>query len=216
MKSESRIFWISDMLKAGLPRLSLAEQDYAMAALEHWLQQFANVRDEHGPSVAVVLHEHIDAAVAKNEIRSRREGHPPSCRAGCSHCCNLRTDLSWHEAELLVEYAQKSDVPIDRELLKRQMAGEWGELPAEDRRCVFLSEAGTCRVYRHRPSVCRKMLVASDPDLCDTIKNSGAKVGRIVAMDAEIIDAAAATALGGTARMAEQLLGVLATGEQTN
>ena len=38
--------------------------------------------------------------------------------------------------------------------------------PREEASCAFLGPDGACGVYDDRPSICRAVLVASDPELC--------------------------------------------------
>jgi Fe-S-cluster containining protein len=102
------------------------------------------------------------------------------CRSGCSACCHGPFDIKAADAELLQE-GVAALAPVDRTevaaqagaLLTAMTMAEpgWGppfavvDLGEErfdamidrfaDVPCPLLDEAGGCRVYRHRPLVCR-------------------------------------------------------------
>jgi Fe-S-cluster containining protein len=94
------------------------------------------------------------------------------CKVGCDACCHTQVSVTADEAELLVQKINSGlDIPIER-LRKQMSAGNdsslYFNIPYFDRRCVFLSEEGSCRVYEDRPSVCRSNAVLGDADQCDT------------------------------------------------
>lgn len=92
--------------------------------------------------------------------------------------------------------ARAEGIEIDAEKLARQASVPWDQLPIEDQRCLFLSADNECRVYEHRPGACRKYMVKSNPDLCDTTKHPGGEVAIVFSMEAEIISSAAMTVYG--------------------
>lgn len=104
-------------------------------------------------------------------------GHPlviklSPCKNGCTGCCHTQVSVTQDEAYLLATRV-KGGIKIDKERLKLQMKAkdsseEFYKLSYEDRRCVFLSEAGSCQVYEDRPSVCRTNAVLGDASQCDT------------------------------------------------
>lgn len=107
-------------------------------------------------------------------LHRKQKGHPmPSCRANCSACCNIRVVLMDSEAEALVEHLRAHDIKLDRELVLYQKEHAVTDdmhqaMPYHKRRCPVLGEDGNCRAYEARPSTCRKYLVASPPEMCDT------------------------------------------------
>jgi Fe-S-cluster containining protein len=85
----------------------------------------------------VALHADIDRKAAR---LSERHGDRLQCRRGCNACCLDDLTVSAVEAELI-----------------RERHGDWlaRATPHPEGACAFLDEAGTCRIYSDRPSVCR-------------------------------------------------------------
>lgn len=114
------------------------------------------------------------------------------CKAGCADCCHLWTDITPDETALLTEIITRGQLPIDLGLLDRQAAvksvADWSQLPKAERRCVFLSEANACRIYRDRPAVCRTYFVKGNAAQCEDIKG---RSERFIFKDGEIAAAAA-------------------------
>ncbi len=108
----------------------------------------------------VDLHAQIDNEVAR---RSRAYASRLHCAAGCCDCCV--DDLTVFEVEALRIEAHCADLLYQDE-------------PHPPGTCAFLSEDGQCRIYEHRPYVCRTqglplrwMGIGADPDdrLGDTV-----------------------------------------------
>jgi uncharacterized protein len=77
-----------------------------------------------------------------------------SCSKGCSHCCSIDVQLTTLEAEYIQVH---TGVPL--------RAG--GELTTGHRApCPFLTGAGGCGIYEHRPVVCRTFHALGDPKNC--------------------------------------------------
>jgi Fe-S-cluster containining protein len=128
-----------------------------------------------------------------------------SCKKGCSACCHINVDIRETEAKLLVKYAHKNRIPIDKEYLQKQAVVE--KQPGSDvSACVFLKD-GLCSVYPVRPIMCRKYYVVSDPALCAdfTFKPD---ILQLFDMNSEIFYIAYSASHKGD-RMARQLLKVL-------
>ena len=83
------------------------------------------------------LHESIDQ---KSEPLNHFHGERLQCRLGCNDCC--QDDLTVFEVEAELIKANYED------LLLREM-------PYPRGKCAFLDERGACRIYNHRPYVCR-------------------------------------------------------------
>jgi len=100
---------------------------------------------------------------------------------------------------------------LDKARLERQSQytmDTWRQQPAADTACVFLGEDGACKVYESRPNACRKLLVVTDPALCDAAKHPPESVGRWFSWEAEMLESAALEVFGG-ALMPRSLLAVL-------
>ena len=103
------------------------------------------------------------------------------CRAGCSGCCHTQVSVTEDEAELLADNILNG-VEIDFKALDSQASvgnesSAFFAIAFNERRCVFLDEKGSCKVYKDRPSVCRTNAVVGDAAQCDT--SQGDKVSSI-------------------------------------
>lgn len=144
-----------------------------------------------GPTRARVTHVRVDRAIAahkKNDMPFRK-AVCFRCDSTSPGCCHTQVDITMDEAMLLAEVI-RGGLEIDRDLLALQAmtpdngdtspesfqarADDWGKLSFENRRCIFLSLEGKCRVYDSRPFVCRKWYVFDrEPKDCDDYKASG-------------------------------------------
>jgi len=77
------------------------------------------------------------------------------CRPGCSDCCHQSFRIVDIEGELLREGLAALAEPERADILARAQA--WRPAgPSERMPCPVLSSAGECRLYEHRPRICRK------------------------------------------------------------
>ena len=107
-------------------------------------------------------------------LRNRQlHGERIRCRAGCSDCCHQLFQITEPEAARVWQGVQSMDQEeaealrararqylVEREQLVDKLKGEpeaWGSLPPAGARlaCPAL-ESGVCRIYPHRPLICRK------------------------------------------------------------
>lgn len=81
-----------------------------------------------------------------------RYGDQMQCRPGCSECCGQTFTVSELEGDYLREGLAALDADTRADILER--AARW----QPDRRepCPVLGDDGCCRMYEHRPRVCRK------------------------------------------------------------
>jgi len=123
-----------------------------------------------GSARARVLHVRVDEA-----IRAFLEARPDlagavRCGKGCAHCCRVFVGITEDEAELLAEEVKAGRARPDPARLELQRhwtsPSDFATHPREEAACVFLQEDGSCGVYADRPSACRALLVASDPEDC--------------------------------------------------
>ena len=93
--------------------------------------------DAEAIAAAKRLHALIDERAS---ALARELGPRITCHLGCSGCC--RDALTVFEVEARLIRTEAADLLATAE-------------PAPPGRCAFLSDAGACRIYEHRPYVCR-------------------------------------------------------------
>lgn len=177
---------------------------------DRYAEQFRAAGNQDAPSVARGVHTAIDNVLERDRKKSAASGDI-QCSKGCDHCCRVPVEIWPHEAALLVEAAREAGVELDQARLERQSQytlDAWWQQPAADRACVFLGDDGACKVYDVRPNACRKLLVVTDPELCDAEKHPPDSVGRWFSWEAEILESAALEVFG-AALMPRLLLAVL-------
>lgn len=168
--------------------------------LDRYTRQFRSVGDPVVPSVAREVHGVMDSVLERDRSSSAASGDI-RCRRGCDHCCRGPVEIWPHEAALLVEAVRAAGMELDKARLERQSQytpDNWRAQPLADRACVFLGDDGACRVYAARPNACRKLLVVSDPALCDADRHPPESVGRWFSWEAEMMEVAALEVFGGT------------------
>ena len=166
--------------------------------MDRYTEQFRAVGNEDAPSVARGVHVAIDNVLERDRKQSAASGDI-QCRKGCHHCCRGPVEIWPHEAALLIEFARAAGMEMDQARLERQSqytADTWRKQPAADTACVFLGGDGACRVYESRPNACRKLLVVTDPALCEAEKHPPESVGRWYSWEAEILESAALEIFG--------------------
>lgn len=104
------------------------------------------------------------------------------CKMGCSACCHTQVSVTEDEAELLA-HRVRGGVEIDeKNLLFLSEAGNDSQkfyaIPFAERKCLFLTSDGACRIYEDRPAVCRTNAVLGDAAQCDT--RAGIQTTRLI------------------------------------
>lgn len=123
---------------------------------------------------------------------SEKEKLAVSCKRGCSFCCHINVEITEDEGDVIGEHCKNHNIPIDKEYLLNQLKIPELEIAfAENSACVFLKN-GECSIYDVRPLICRKYLVATPAEKCDTKKYPLYKVGGLVNLDPESVMAAVA------------------------
>ena len=194
--SENRI----DSSRAAANRQAREERKAAWlrGIYDRYAAQFRAAAQQDALSLSHSLHGTISAVLAE-ERRKSADGGAITCGRGCSNCCREPVEIWPQEAALLLEAVSEAGVPLDRARLERQSRQtieSWPEQPAADTACVFLGADGACQVYESRPNACRKLLVLSDPRLCDSRKHPRAAVERWVSWEAELMETAALDVFG--------------------
>jgi hypothetical protein len=177
---------------------------------DRYREQFRAAGGQDAPSVARAVHIAIDEVLERDRSKSADSGDI-KCRRGCDHCCHGPVEIWPQEAALLVEAARAAGLEMDEALLERQgryTMDTWRQQPAADKACVFLGGDGACRVYESRPNACRKLLVTSDPALCNADKHPLKSVARWFSWEAEMMESAVLETCGG-ALMPQALLAAL-------
>ncbi|MEM6290099.1 MAG: YkgJ family cysteine cluster protein [Myxococcota bacterium] len=90
------------------------------------------------------------------------------CARGCSDCCQQSFEVSALEGAYLREGLQHVDTEVREDIIERARAYSSGTRTP----CPVLSETGACRLYEHRPRICRKYGIPlwhpDRPDRVDT------------------------------------------------
>jgi Fe-S-cluster containining protein len=174
------------------------KEAYLRAIYERHLERFRAAAGQDPLSVASETHAAIDALIRQDQAKDVASAGI-RCGKGCSHCCHEPVEIWPHEAALLVEIMRKAGREFDRVRLERQSAytvETWPQQAAADKACTFLGEGGACTVYEFRPNVCRKLLVVTDPVLCDASQSQPDSVGRWFSWEAELMESAALETFG--------------------
>lgn len=107
-----------------------------------------------------------------------------ACAEGCSDCCHQSFRVSGLEGAYLREGLSLADEATRADILDRAARYQEGTRTP----CPVLSEAGACRLYAHRPRICRKYGIPlwnpSRPEQVDTCPKNFRNVADI---DADLI-----------------------------
>lgn len=124
------------------------------------------------------------ATIFQNFLQSEinKEDHSKvKCSKGCGFCCMVKVKITQDEAKLLIKHAKENNIEINKDSLEVQANNDgkkYFNLPNHQRRCQFMAEDNSCKVYDVRPMSCRKYHVITEPKLCDTygVNNIGALI----------------------------------------
>jgi Fe-S-cluster containining protein len=139
----------------------------------------------------------VDTLIQNSLFQNPKIKEQVKCRQGCGACCFQQVPITDSEKELITQFMVERKIFPSGEESKRigrqaraARLGEWGRLRHGDKRCVFLDETHSCKIYPVRPMICRSYLVASDPARCDT-SNGVQKVDVILINQADLFMTAA-------------------------
>jgi Fe-S-cluster containining protein len=189
---------MSDKLAANRKAREERKTAYLRGIADRHAGRFRAAAGRDALSVAAEVHGTMDDVLKLDRKKDAASGDI-RCRRGCSHCCHGPVEIWPQEAALLVKAAREADIELDRARLERQSRHSidtWREQPRTERACVFLGEDGACRIYASRPNACRKLLVVSDPALCDAEHYSPERVERWFSWEAEMLETAALEVFG--------------------
>lgn len=176
------------------------KEAYLRAIYDRYVEQFRATAGQEPATVAHAVHGAMDAVLERDRLKDASSS-TIRCGKGCSHCCHEPVEIWPHEAALLVRVMRETGREPDRARLERQSGRTvetWRQQPVADRACGFLGADGACTVYESRPNVCRKLLVVTDPALCDASQRQPDSVGRWFSWEAELIESAALENFGAT------------------
>jgi len=188
-------FYMTDGLVQMTRQFSLQKNTEVKKALIHYAREYNRIVMLEGPQVAAWnFHQLVDEKIAEHVDSDLGSG--VQCKKGCSFCCRMNVDMSLDEGMLLVDYCDENKIKINTKKLKKQAPFEgvekYKKLPFAEWDCAFLDqENGECTVYEARPLNCRKLLVLSDPNDCDT-QDSTQEIEKLGMTDVEIITSGAA------------------------
>jgi Fe-S-cluster containining protein len=151
--------------------LALLDEEGRENALRTLARELESLREmPAGAGRARHVHAALDEAQAHFKAQRPDIIQQVRCGKGCSHCCRLWVGITRDEAELLAERVRAGTARPDP--VRMEVQSRWTSpydfigKPREEAACVFLGDDGACTVYEDRPSICRVVLVASDPELC--------------------------------------------------
>ena len=189
-----------DPLKAAANRKAreAKKRAYLQQIFDRYSERFRATSNQSASALAREVHITMDQVLERDRSTSPTSS-AIQCRRGCDHCCRVPVEIWPHEAALLVESARAAGIGIDQARLERQSrysSDDWQHQLAKDRACIFLGEEGECKVYDARPNACRKLLVVSEPALCDPEQHASERVDRWLSWEAEILESAALDVFG--------------------
>jgi Fe-S-cluster containining protein len=130
---------------------------------EHYRQEWARIKDKKQALRAFYK------AIDESNTKFNERGEPAvTCKKGCSFCCNIKVEATQIEIDVIVDYMAKKKIKVSQKQLEGQVP-----LTVENhfmspfRKCVFLDDQGSCKIYEVRPFVCRNYFSVGDPKECD-------------------------------------------------
>ena len=186
------------------------KEAYLRAIYDRHLEQFRAAGDIAATSIARNTHIAMDFLLEQDRATGAGSENI-QCGKGCNHCCHEAVEIWPQEAALLIDAVRETGVVLDHARLERQSrytVDTWRQQPKADKACTFLGSDGACAVYESRPNACRKLLVVTDPALCDAELHKPDSVGRWFSWEAELMESAALEVFG-AALMPGSLLAAL-------
>jgi Fe-S-cluster containining protein len=181
-------------LDSFLALLDEKEKENALGTLAREIQRLRELPA--GAGRARHVHAALDEAQARFKAQRPDIMQQVRCGKGCAHCCRLWVGVTRDEAELLAERVRTGLARPDP--ARMELQSHWTSpfdyigKPEAEASCVFLGDDGACTVYEDRPSLCRVVLVASDPELCKA-GDEEAQVTSLLNPYAEVLASAALT-----------------------
>jgi Fe-S-cluster containining protein len=147
----------------GIQKFLEEHMEVIAATSKSLLPVFREAFAKHGPQgVTEYAHQLIDAINEKTGINDK-----VSCSAGCHFCCYGEIAMSHSEATLIYSIVKQFQIPIDMILVDRQNRKPFHKLKYAAKRCAMLDDKGMCKIYDHRPSICRLYNSMDAPEKCN-------------------------------------------------
>ena len=157
-------------------------KEYMRSSIDYYLEQFEYIKNSKGENYTLLeIYKLIDDINSKNiKKRTEKEGKTPSCRKGCSFCCNIQVVCTELEVNLIIKYIKDNNIILTDEEKNRLKEQSKYNLRSDVekyilnpyKKCVFLKN-NECSIYPIRPLSCRNYFVYNDPKLCDTDNKNG-------------------------------------------
>lgn len=166
-KNKKGYYYMSQSLSKILKNTGEQQKEVMFDMLQWYMNEYKKAKKELGTVYALISYHLAIQKIILDNINTSRK--PVTCSKGCSFCCSMHVGITKDEAKLLAVYAKGNNIKIDKDKLIRQSKHNeetWLKQPDLDSQCVFLSKAGECSVYQHRPASCRAFHVISSPELC--------------------------------------------------
>jgi Fe-S-cluster containining protein len=174
------------------------KEAYLRAIYDRYTAEFRAADNQIAPVIARSTHIAMDDLLQRDRAKDMGSDNI-RCSKGCSHCCHEAVEIWPQEAALLAGVVHETGMKLDMARLERQSqftVDTWRQQPIADKACLFLGSDGACTVYESRPNACRKLLVVTDPALCDAEKSKPDSVGRWFSWEAELMESAALEVFG--------------------
>lgn len=179
----SKKYAYTDTLQGLLPKLTQEQVDQVHNEIDFHIENYDGLKKEHGAATTVANYLLEVERLIQEENKNNPIAKTVTCGKGCAHCCKMIAHVTEDEAELLVAVMKEDGIEIDRNKLATQASweeNEWTDKTIEEKACIFLDENDACKVYEYRPMNCRKLMVVTDPIMCDTVKFKNGLVKRFI------------------------------------
>lgn len=113
-------------------------------------------------------------------IKHELSTHKPSCKLGCSHCCDLTVAATNDEMKLIEQYVKENNLKVNQ----------------TPKKCLYLKD-NSCQIYDIRPGACRKYFSVDDPIKCSDSNDNGT-VLKPMLLESELCWSAVVTVVGST------------------
>lgn len=182
---------MSDSLSQLIQKASNEQKVQIYKVYEHCSEEYSELVESNPENVISIVSAFNSLIQDEVDNSLKITSYNVSCKQGCSFCCYQKVDISEHEALLLFDVMKERNIQVSKRRLKMQNVDTktYLKLNKQTRKCVFLNDNEECLVYEYRPSVCRKLNVISEPELCDIDTNKNAQVSRMVNAKVEILSA---------------------------